>query len=289
MAAFSPWITPLNQSWQEISPTGWITLYEGIPAHIDCLGPLLYELFQEHWAEIQVGCVAEGGVLEAAFTSPPAFCVLYDGYLTVATETWHLHLCLEEHRGGPYGRTPLELRRKRLVSRAALYRRLNPQRQPRQWGIQFWNGAEESLLQIFLPSPFLGPGEDYLPESKANYQKLSLYERLRAIYVEGKGRIPYEDNPLKRPYLAVCRSSRCYPSRNYQPVVEALQSALQEANLDIRVITSGCLEVCQEGSVVFYSGDRTWYKRVTPPVARQIVQEHLLKNCPLKAHLFPGD
>jgi hypothetical protein len=61
MAAFSPWITALNQSWQEISPTGWITLYEGIPAHIDCLGPLLYELFQEHWAEIQVGCVAEGG------------------------------------------------------------------------------------------------------------------------------------------------------------------------------------------------------------------------------------
>jgi hypothetical protein len=152
MAAFSPWITPLNQSWQEVSPTGWITLYEGIPAHIDCLGPLLYELFQEHWAEIQVGCVAEGGVLEAAFTSPPALCVLYDGYLTVATETWHLHLCLEEHRGGPYGRTPLELRCKRLVSRAALYRRLNPQRQPRQWGIQFWNGAEESLLQIFLPS-----------------------------------------------------------------------------------------------------------------------------------------
>ncbi|MFS8924903.1 (2Fe-2S) ferredoxin domain-containing protein, partial [Synechococcus sp. B60.1] len=75
----------------------------------------------------------------------------------------------------------------------------------------------------------------------------------------------------------------------YQPVVEALQSALREANLDVPVITSGCLEVCQQGPVVFYSGDRTWYKQVTPPVARQIVQEHLLNKCPLKAHLFPGD
>ncbi|MFS8886870.1 hypothetical protein NW823_00695, partial [Synechococcus sp. R55.1] len=39
---------------------------EGIPAHIDCLGPLLYELFQERWAEIQLGHGVEGGVLELA-------------------------------------------------------------------------------------------------------------------------------------------------------------------------------------------------------------------------------
>jgi hypothetical protein len=156
MATFTPWITPLHQAWQEVSLTGWTTLYEGIPAHIDCLGPLLYELFQEHWAEIQVGHVAEGGVLELAFKKPPALCVLYDGYLTVATETWHLHLCLEEHQGGPHRKTPPELRRKRLVSRAALYRRLNPQGQPRMWGIQFWNGAEEPLLQIFSAQPLFG-------------------------------------------------------------------------------------------------------------------------------------
>ncbi len=197
MAVFNPWVPPLNQTWQEVSPIGWTTVYEGIPAHIDCLGPLLYELFQERWAEIQVGQVVEGGVLEAAFKDPPTLCVLYDGYLTVATETWHLHLGLEEHQGGPYRRTPPELRRKRLVGRAALYRRLNPQGQPRQWGIQFWNGAEESLLQIFLPSPFLGPGEDYLPEGKADYQQLSLYERLRAIYVEGK-EITLSSGPIWR-------------------------------------------------------------------------------------------
>ncbi|MEN9232092.1 MAG: (2Fe-2S) ferredoxin domain-containing protein [Thermostichus sp. DG02_5_bins_236] len=288
MASFHPWVTPLHQSWQEVSPTGWTLAYEGIPTHIDCLGPLLYSLFQEHWAQVQVGHVVEGGVLELAFKAPPALCVLYDGYLTVATETWHLHLCLEEHRGGPHNKTPPELRKKRLVSRAALYQRLNPEGKPRMWGIQFWNGAEEALLQVFLPSPFLGRDEDYLPEGKADYQKLSLYEEIQQIYVQGKKRIPYDDNPLKRPYLAVCRSSRCNPSRNYQPVVEALESAVSAAQLNVKVITSGCLEVCQRGPVVFYSGDRTWYTRVTPSVAEQIVQEHLLHHCPLVTHLFPG-
>ncbi|MGQ9837617.1 MAG: (2Fe-2S) ferredoxin domain-containing protein [Cyanobacteriota bacterium] len=289
MASFTPWITPLHQTWQEFSPNGWTLVYEGIPVYIDCLGPLLYSLFQEHWAEVQVGHVVEGGVLELSFKEPPSLCVLYDGYLTVATETWHLHLCLEEHKGGPYCKTPVELRQKRLVSRAALYQRLNPEGKPRMWGIQFWNGAGESLMQIFLPSPFLGIDENYLPESKADYGKLSLYEEIRKIYVLGESPIQYDDNPLKRPYLSVCRSSRCYPSRNYQPIVEALESALQAAQLDIKVITSGCLEVCQQGPVVFYSGDRTWYTRVNPKVAQQIVSEHLLNNCPLQAHLFPGD
>jgi hypothetical protein len=156
MATFTPWITPLHQAWQEVSLTGWTTLYEGIPAHIDCLGPLLYELFQEHWAEIQVGHVAEGGVLELAFKKPPALCVLYDGYLTVATETWHLHLCLEEHQGGPHRKTPPELRRKRLVSRAALYRRLNPQGQPACGGSN--SGMEQKNLccRFSCPAPFWG-------------------------------------------------------------------------------------------------------------------------------------
>ncbi|MCJ2543031.1 (2Fe-2S) ferredoxin domain-containing protein [Thermostichus vulcanus] len=289
MSPFSPWIQPLHQSWQEASANGWTLAYEGIPTHIDSLGPLLYNLVQEHWADVQLGHVVEGGVLELSFKAPPALCVLYDGYLTVATETWHLHLCLEEHQGGPHNKTPPELRKKRLVSRAALYQRLNPDGKPRMWGIQFWNGAGESLMQIFLPSPFLGSDEDYLPEGKADYQKLSLYEEIRQIYVEGKKRIPYDDNPLKRPYLSVCRSSRCNPSRCYQPIVTALESAVQAAQLNVKVITSGCLEVCQRGPVVFYSGDRTWYTRVTPEIAKRIVQEHVIDQCPLKAHLFPGN
>jgi (2Fe-2S) ferredoxin len=284
---FSRWVTPLNRRLTEPSPTGGQVEYEDIPCTIDVTGPLLYTLFQERWQETQIGHVVEGGVLELEFTQAPKICVLYDGYLTVVTEGWHLHLCLEENLGGPLQKTPPELRQQRLMRRASLYRRLNEQGEARSWGIQFWNGSGEKMMNLFLPNPFLGEDEDLLPEGKPRLEKLGLYQELREIYVQGTRPIPYEDNPLKRPYLAVCRSSRCYPSRNWEPVVEALQTAVKEAGLDVYVMTSGCLEVCKLGPVVYYSSDRTWYTRVTPDTAQRIVQEHLVQGKPLTDKRYP--
>lgn len=83
--------------------------------------------------------------------------------------------------------------------------------------------------------------------------KLSLYQELREIYVLGTRPIPFAENPLKRPYLCVYTSSRCYPSRRWQLIVEALQSAVEQAGLNIEVRTSGSLEVCKLSPVVFYS------------------------------------
>jgi len=248
----------------------------------------LYALFQDRWQEVQLGHVVEGSVLELEFTEPPKLCILYDGYLTVVTQGWHMHLCLEEHLGGPHCKTPPELRQQRLVSRAALYRRFNADGQAKSWGIQFWNGAGERMMNLFLPNPFLGEDEDLLPEGKPKLEKLGLYEELRSIYVLGERPIPFEANPLKRPYLSVCRSSRCNPSRKWQPVFEALKTAVEKAGLDVTVMTSGCLEVCQLGPVVFYSGDRTWYTRVKPEVAKRIVDEHLVNGKKLDEHLYPA-
>jgi len=280
-------VTPLNRCITEPLPTGGQIEYEDFPCTIDVTGPLLYTLFQERWEETQIGHVVEGSVLELEFTQPPKICIIYDGYLTVVTEAWHLHLCLEEHLGGPLAKTPPELRQQRLIHRASLYRRLNEKGEPRSWGIQFWNGAGEKMMNLFLPNPFLGEDEDLLPEGKPQQSKLSLYQELRDIYVLGIRPIPFENNPLKRPYLSVCRSSRCYPSRKWQPIVDALQEEVKEAGIDVYVMTSGCLEVCKMGPVVFYSGDRTWYTRVNPDVARRIVQEHLVQGQPIKNHLYP--
>ncbi len=110
---------------------------------------------------------------------------------------------------------------------------------------------------------------------------------LRAIYVLGTRSIPYAANPLKRPYLSVCRSSRCHPCQEWEPIIEALQTAVKQASLDVYVMTSGCLEVCKAGPVVFYSGDNTWYTRVTPEVAQRIVQEHVVQGHPVQDHLYP--
>jgi len=287
MGEFSRLVTPLNCCITEPLPMGGQIEYEDFPCTIDVTGPLLYTLFQERWEETQIGHVVEGSVLELEFTQPPKICIIYDGYLTVVTEAWHLHLCLEEHLGGPLAKTPPELRQQRLIHRASLYRRLNERGDPRSWGIQFWNGAGEKMMNLFLPNPFLGEDEDLLPEGKPQHSKLSLYKELRDIYVLGIRPIPFENNPLKRPYLSVCRSSRCYPSRNWQPIIEALQEAVKEAGMDVYVMTSGCLEVCKMGPVVFYSGDRTWYTRVNPDVARRIVREHLVQGQPIKNHLYP--
>ncbi len=68
---------------------------------------------------------------------------------------------------------------------------------------------------------------------------------------------------------------------------EALETAVEEAGLDVTVRTAGCLEVCQLGPIVFYSGDRTWYSRVKPEVARRIVSEHLVQGTPVTDHLYP--
>ncbi|MGF1520223.1 MAG: ferredoxin [Nodosilinea sp.] len=287
MTDFSPWVTPLHRHTVEPTPQGGRVEYEEFPGTIDVTGPLLYTLFQQRWQEVELGHVVEGSVLELSFTEPPRLCVLYDGYLTVATPAWHLHLCLEENLGGPHQSTPMALRHQRQVKRAAFYRRFNASGRPVSWGIQFWNGNDERMMTLFLPNPYMGEDEDLLPEGKPQLDKLGLYDHLRQIYVLGQQPIPFADNPLKRPYLSVCRSSRCNPSRNWQPIVEALQQAVAEAGLEIPVQTAGCLEVCKLGPVVFHSGHCTWYTRVTPEVARRIVQEHLVQGQPITEHCYP--
>ncbi len=287
MDKFSRWVTPLKHRSVEPLYAGQNIEYEDFPCTIDVTGPLLYTLFQERWRDTQIGHVVEGSVLELEFTQPPKICLLYDGYLTVVTEAWHLHLCIEEHLGGPLQKTPPELRQQRLIHRASLYRRLNDRGEARSWGIQFWNGAGEKMMNLFLPNPFLGADEDLLPEGKPQLDKLSLYEELRQIYVLGDRPMPFDHNPLKRPYISVCRSSRCYPSRNWPPIYEALQQAVEEAGVDVTVMNAGCLEVCKLGPVVFYSGDRTWYTRVTPEIAKQIVNDHLVSGEKVTYHLYP--
>ena len=287
MSEFNCQVTPLNRRTVEATPEGGKIEYEDFGCTVDITGPLLYTLFQERWQEVQIGHVVEGGVLELEFTQPPKLCLIYDGYLTVATEAWHIHLCLEDHLGGPHCKTPVELRQRRRIHRASLYRRLNSTGRPTSWGIQFWNGDRENMMTIFLPNPCLTADEDLLPYNKADLSKLALYEELREIYVLGNRPIPFNSNPLKRPYLSVCRSSRCYPSRQWQPIYQALQTAVNQAELEVDVITSGCLEVCKQGPVVFYSGDRTWYTRVTPEVAEKIVAQHLGQGQQLTEHLYP--
>jgi (2Fe-2S) ferredoxin len=286
MSEFNCLVTPLNQVVTEALSTSGTIEYEYFDCESDVLSSLLYTLFEQNWQQVGVGHIVQGSVLELEFNAAPKLCILYDGYLTVATEGWHLHLCIDTNFGGPLCRTPVEVRKQRQVTRAAFYRRFNAEGNPRSWGIQFWNGADEQLMTILLPNPFVD-GENLLPEGKPDLSKLALYQELRDIYVLGIQPIPFTKNPLKHSYISVCTSTRCLPSRKWQPTFDALKSAVEKAGLDIEVRTSGCLEVCQQGPVVFYSDDRTWYTRVNSSVAETIVNEHLLKGNKVIEHCYP--
>ncbi|NET72933.1 MAG: (2Fe-2S) ferredoxin domain-containing protein [Sphaerospermopsis sp. SIO1G2] len=286
MAKFNCWVTPINEMVREDVATGGFIEYEYFDSGSDVLASLLYTLFEQNWHQVGVAHIVQGSVLELEFNAPPKLCIIYDGYLTVATEGWHLHLCIEANLGGPLSQTPLEVRMQRQVSRAAFYRRFNKQGNPRSWGIQFWNGADEQLMTILLPNPFVD-GENLLPEGKPNLDKLELYQELREIYVLGDKPIPFAKNPLKHSYISVCGSTRCLPSQKWQPTFDALKEAVESAGVDVEVRKSGCLEVCQQGPVVFYSDDRTWYTRVNPNVAETIVNEHLVKGNKVTKNLYP--
>jgi hypothetical protein len=110
MTEFSRWVTPLNRRTVEPLYAEQQIEYEDFPCTIDVTGSLLYTLFQEHWQDVQIGHVVEGSVLELEFTQAPKICIVYDGYLTVVTQAWHLHLCVEEHLGGPLCKTPPAMR-----------------------------------------------------------------------------------------------------------------------------------------------------------------------------------
>jgi (2Fe-2S) ferredoxin len=292
VATFERRVTPLAKIEYEDTYNGNSIEYEDFSTSLDVLGPLLHSLFQEHWQEVGLGHMVDGSVLELEFTAAPKICRIYDGYLTVVTEGWHMHLCVAENQGGATGRTPEHLRQVRRVSRAALYRRLNADGEAQSWGIQFWNGGGEKMMTLFLPNAFLGEGEDLLPEHQPDLAKLGLYDRLRQIYVLGLIDIPYETNPLIRPYISVCRSSRCNAGRDWKSVHAALEQQLAESGLNTELIVSGCLEVCKMGPVVFYSGDdrapeHTWYTRVTPAVAKEIVCKHVVENRKVGRNLYP--
>ena len=49
------------------------------------------------------------------------------------------------------------------------------------WGILLWNGAEEQMITLYLPSPFL---DDRLkPMREPDWSRLALWNQLRARYL----------------------------------------------------------------------------------------------------------
>ncbi len=97
--------------------------------------------------------------------------------------------------------------------------------------------------------------------------------------------------------LLCCASTPCLSS-GATAVKESLEQAIKDGNLDadVQLVSTGCMGPCSRGPVVTVllreqSGDTSEvvYEKVTPETAKQIVDEHIVKNQPVQANVLPAD
>lgn len=147
-----------------------------LPTDEDSLLRLLRLLFDEYWNDMWFGLLIEGSALEVAAPNAPKKISMYDGYATVDFGRWHFHLCIGEHTAsGP------ELGRIRRCGRAELYRRIGQDDAPTSWGARLFNGRDEQMLTVMLPSPFLTNMQQLTEEPV--WEHLEAWDRIRAEFL----------------------------------------------------------------------------------------------------------
>ena len=158
---------------------GSTTKYTDIPLAPGRLERLLRELFEQHWREIIFGPCIQGAVFELRLFEPPKKIAMFDGYLTVDTGSWHLHLCIDEHKDVPVP----ELARHRQASRAAFFHdSRSTGHVPGSWGLRLWNGLGEQMITVFFPNPYLTDEQQILREP--DWSRLALWEQVRQKYTQ---------------------------------------------------------------------------------------------------------
>lgn len=133
--------------------------------------------FQEYWQDIWFGVIVPGAAWEVAAPNAAERISMNDGYATVDFGAWHFHMCIGEHKAsGP------EQGRIRKCARAELYRQLGGTAcLPASWGIRLYNGRDEQMMTVLLPSPFL-TREQKIRDEPA-WERLEFWDRLRADYL----------------------------------------------------------------------------------------------------------
>jgi NADP-reducing hydrogenase subunit HndC len=84
---------------------------------------------------------------------------------------------------------------------------------------------------------------------------------------------------LVRSHILVCAGTGCSSSGS-EKIIAAFEASLKEAGLDkeVKVIKTGCFGLCALGPVVVVYPEGSFYSRVTPKDAEEIVEEHILKG-----------
>lgn len=143
---------------------------------------LLTELYTEHWDKMLTAYIIQGAVFELFPTKPEKIGVV-DGYLTVDTANWHIHLCLGYNR---HNRARAEnkdiLRELRRVKKAAFVHTTRQSCTPESWSLQLWNGDDQPMIHLVFPNPYLK--DDETPQFKnPDWDKLALWYAIQEKYL----------------------------------------------------------------------------------------------------------
>ena len=80
-------------------------------------------------------------------------------------------------------------------------------------------------------------------------------------------------------HLLVCGGTGCRASAS-DSVLEHLKKELEIKGLqdEVQVVMTGCFGFCEKGPIVKVSPDNTFYVRVEPKDAKEIIEEHIIKG-----------
>ncbi|MGE0089873.1 MAG: NADH-ubiquinone oxidoreductase-F iron-sulfur binding region domain-containing protein [Bacteroidales bacterium] len=80
-------------------------------------------------------------------------------------------------------------------------------------------------------------------------------------------------------HLLVCGGTGCRASAS-DSVLEHLKKELENKGLqdEVQVVMTGCFGFCEKGPIVKVSPDNTFYVRVEPKDAKEIIKEHIIKG-----------
>ena len=92
---------------------------------------------------------------------------------------------------------------------------------------------------------------------------------------------------IVRSHILVCGGTGC-TSSNSQKIIERLEEELKANGLDkeVKVIKTGCFGLCEHGPIMIVYPEGSFYSRVTPEDAKEIVAEHILKGRIVKHLLY---
>jgi NADH-quinone oxidoreductase subunit F len=110
-------------------------------------------------------------------------------------------------------------------------------------------------------------------------KSISQLEEIKKEFLNNQEKYKYQ--------VLVCGGTGCISS-NCAAIEKAVKDELKAQGIakDVRVYQTGCMGICALGPVMLTLPDRTFYTKLDPEKAKEIVQSHLVNHKPIEEYTF---